>query len=198
MNPAYGRALERIRLRLGGDQNADPEEVSASGAQNGHWVTIGHRHVFIDESRERIASTARKYDGSAAWAFDKRKDNFGPQTNKCNKFVYDVTKEAGAPAVVVGSDGRPRPPLAAEWADPAVSIPDWRVLGPKEQPQPGDVAAYKLPGGGTAFSGHSGIVTAVGPDGVVHAMAAHASVVGPDNKFQHVKGVTFRRYVGGR
>lgn len=196
MNPAYGRALERVRQP---DANTETPVQQDQAADN-HWVTIDHRHLFIEETRSRIARTARKYGGSTAWAFDKRKDNFGPNTNKCNRFVYDVTKEAGAPAVVIGSDAKPRPPLAAEWADSRVSIPDWRVLGPTEQPQPGDVAAYKLTGGGTSFSGHSGIVTRVDPDRTVHAIAAHDYVVGPDDKFNSDshRRVTYRRYTGGR
>jgi hypothetical protein len=75
------------------------------------------------------------------------------------------------------------------------------VLGSNETPQPGDVAAYKLPGGGTSFSGHSGIVTSVDPDGTVHGMAAHDTVVGPDHKFQPSGKqymVVFRRYTGGQ
>lgn len=172
-------------------------------------MTINGRHVLIEDgaagsdtseaARKKIATIARKYNGSTAWAYAKRKDNFPANTNKCNKFVYDVTKEAGAPAVVIGSDGKPRAPLAAEWADSKVNIPDWKVLGPNETPVPGDVTAYKLQGGGTSFSGHSGIVTSVDPNGTVHATAAHEDVIGPDDKFNSTRDhhVTYRRYVGG-
>src|SRR4051812_19151532 len=45
---------------------------------------------------------------------------------------------------VTGSNGKPRYPLAAEWADKNTKIDNWRVLGKGEVPQPGDVAAYKL------------------------------------------------------
>jgi hypothetical protein len=68
-------------------------------------------------------------------------------------------------------------------------------------PQAGDVAAYKLPGGGTFFSGHSGIVTSVDHNGTVHGMAAHADEVGPEDKFQPESkqhNVVFRRYTGGQ
>jgi hypothetical protein len=110
-----------------------------------------------------------------------------------------VTTEAGARALVVGSDGKPRPPLAAEWADPRVAISGWRVLGPNETPQPGDVAAYKLTGGGIYYSGHSGVVVSLDPDGTVHAIAAHNDKVGPDDKFNPTREhpATFRRYIGG-
>jgi hypothetical protein len=56
----------------------------------------------------------------------------------------DVTKEAGAPVSVTGSDGKSRYPLASELADKNTKIANWRVLGKDEKPQAGDVAAYKL------------------------------------------------------
>lgn len=197
VNPSYGRALEAARLAgLTPPQNDSTERDQQD--QGGHWVTIDHRHVFIRETWQRIAQIARKYNGSSDWAYSKRKDNFPANTDKCNKYVYDVTKEAGAEALTKGSNDKMRPPLAGEWADPSVSIQNWRVLAPGERPQLGDVAAYPLPGHAT-YTGHSGIVTAVDADGTVHAIAAHADVVGPDDKFQPTnKRVVFRRYSGGR
>ncbi len=189
--------------------------AQARDASDGHWVTIDHRHVFIQESksnhaehahgsaqhnqrrREEIADIAKEYDHSTAWAFNKKKDDFPAGSNKCNKFVYDVTNEAGAKATVIGSDGKARPPLAAEWADPHTRIPNWRVLHPGETPQPGDVTAW--PFHYSDATGHSGIVTSVDRSGRVTAMAAHESVVGPDGSFNpshaHPK-VTYRRYTG--
>lgn len=206
INPAQGRAVERARIAQA-ERSAVPGHHEQEQEQSGHWVTINSRHVLIDEAqagpasrstRDRIAATARKYNGSTDWAFARQKDNFAPGTNKCNKFVYDVTKEAGAEAIIIGSDGKSRPPLAAEWADPRTTIPGWRVLGPNEMPQPGDVAAYGLPGH-TTYTGHSGIVTAVDGDGTVHAIAAHDQVVGPDDKFNPTRSrkVTYRRHTGG-
>ena len=160
-------------------------------------MTIDHHHVLIGEAVQRIAGIARKYNGNSDWAYSKRKGNFPANTDKCNKFVYDVTKEAGAEALVQGSNGKLRPPLAGEWANPRVKIPNWEVLPPAESPEPGDVAAYPLRGNPN-FTGHSGIVTSVDANGNVRAIAAHANVVGPDDKFQHVQGVTFRRYTGGK
>lgn len=226
INPAYGRALERNRAAEAARHSASKHnhplhrypdglhwDPAISGLEptagnerdpqhrdeNGHWVTIDHRHVWIDETRDKIVRTARKHNGSTDWAFAKKKDNFPAYTNKCNKFVYDVTKEAGAEASVIGSDGKPRPPLAAEWADPHTPIPGWRVVGPNEAPQPGDVAAYKLPGH-TDYTGHSGIVTGVDANGTVHAIAAHGYVVGSDDKFNSTQSrtVTYRRYMGGQ
>jgi RHS repeat-associated protein len=150
------------------------------------------------QTREDIAKTAEKYNGSTDWAYSKQKGYFACNTNKCNAFVGDVTKEAGAPAWVTGSNGKARYPLAAEWANKNTKIANWRVLGKDESPQAGDVAAYKLSGGGTSYSGHSGIVTSVDAKGGVHGMAAHENVVGPDNKFDRsvTPTVVYRRYTG--
>ena len=201
MNPAYGRALERAHAPQSEPstlQGAPQSVQQDQPGENGHWVTIDHRHVFIDETHRRIAETAQKYVGSTLWGFAKRKDNFPRGTNKCNKFVYDVTRKAGAPAIVMGSDGKPRPPLAAEWADPNTPIPGWRVLGPDEAPQPGDVAAW--PFRYSDATGHSGIVASVDVSGHVTAVAAHDLVVGKDESFNRSAAhprVTYRRYTGG-
>jgi CHAP domain len=205
INPAHGRGLERalISETNSNDVSGRPEQEKGD-----HWVTINGRHVQLDEgqagralptTREKIAATAKNYGGRTDWGFDKQKDNFAPGTNKCNKFVYDVTREAGATAIVIGRDGKPRPPLAGEWADRKTPIPGWRVLGPNESPQPGDVAAYKLPGQRT-FTGHSRIVTSVDTSGAVRGVAAHDDVIGPDEKFNRAResGVAYRRYIGGR
>jgi len=142
------------------------------------------------QTRDDIAKTANKYKDSTDWAYDKKKGAFGCNTWKCNQFVGDVVKEAGAPAEVNG-----RYPTAGEWADKKTKIGNWRVLGADEKPQAGDVAAYKIPGC-HGCTGHSGIVVGVDSQGV-HAMAAHYDVVGPDNKFQPSNSaVVYRRYTG--
>ena len=101
-----------------------------------------------------------------------------------------------------GRDGKLRPALAGEWADPKVDIPNWVVLAPDQKPEPGDVAAYKLhhQPGHAPYTGHSGIVTSVDSNGTVHAIAAHGDVVGPDDKFNSIYGrkVAYRRFEGGR
>jgi hypothetical protein len=68
LNPSYGRAVERARARtLAGEQ----PELDATDSPGGQWITINHRHVFIGQTRKRIASIAHKYNGSTAWAFAK-------------------------------------------------------------------------------------------------------------------------------
>ena len=70
MNPAYGRALERARLAEEGrvwsewipepevlpvrDEdfwNDEPADGTQQQQEDGHWVTIDHRHVLIDQAR---------------------------------------------------------------------------------------------------------------------------------------------------
>lgn len=154
INPAHGRALERARI-VQAARNAVPGHREQEQEQSGHWVTINGRHVLMDEAqaertarsaRDRIAATAKKYDGSTKWGFDKQKGNFAPGTNKCNKFVYDVTKEAGAEATVIGSDGKPRPPLAGEWADTNTPFPAGACLGRTRHRSPVMEPPTRLPG----------------------------------------------------
>ncbi|MDH2387047.1 hypothetical protein [Bradyrhizobium sp. CER78] len=113
-------------------------------------------------TRQKIVEAAQKQIGSGDWHFDVAKGNFGPNTDKCNLFVYDTLAGAGA------SPGLPNghwwwkqyPPTAANWADPSFAIPGWRVLGSEESPQPGDVVGQRIqwPNGAT---GH---VMIVGPN----------------------------------
>jgi len=140
--------------------------------------------------RKKIDEVARKYNGSHLWDFAVNKDNFPRNSNKCNKFVYDVTKEAGAEAVVAVS-GTSRPPLAAEYADKNTAIPNWRPLVPGENPQPGDIAAYKLSGGGVRFSGHCGFIVIGG-----NLSAHYDGVYGVAGQFENNPDTRYRRYTG--
>lgn len=152
---------------------------------------------FIEDSPSNIAkrklidAIARGYDGSTLWAKAAKKDDFAKGTNKCNKFVYDVTKEAGAEGLV-----SKRPPLAAEWADENTTIKNWRVLPKGEEPQPGDVAAYKLSGGGTLFSGHTGVMISGENDTVTNMSAHEFSVYTKKGQFIDKDKKTFRRFTG--
>ena len=141
--------------------------------------------------RAGIDQIARGYRGSKDWNFEKRKGNFGPNTNKCNKFVCDVLNEAGTPMMVTPKGAAPRCARAGEIANPGWTPNCWRTLGADEIPQAGDVGAFPLTGGGSAFSGHSGIITS---DGNISAHADGVYQV-PNQFAPTVPGIVFRRYI---
>jgi RHS repeat-associated protein len=143
--------------------------------------------------RMAINNLANSYDGSTAWAFGVAKDDFPAGSDKCNKFVCDVLRTAGAP-ISVKVNTKARCARAGELANKHWNPGDWRQLGPNEVPQPGDVAAYPLSGGGAAYSGHSGIIT----DDPTGSMSAHAtSVYGVPGQFGlDIPGIVYRRYTG--
>jgi hypothetical protein len=124
--------------------------------------------------RQRIVEAAQKQIGSTDWDVNIAKGNFPAKKNKCNLFVHEMLTDAGA------SPGLPNghwywkhyPPGAGQWADPSYVIPGWRVLGPGESPQPGDVAAQ--------------------PRDYIDA-TGHVVIVGPNNTFI---GVGPRQYQG--
>ena len=199
MNPAYGQAVENARAAEGTSNQHEPQPHDP----NAHWVTLDGRHVLIREAqagrapihevnhknrgrRAAIADAARKHDGDTSMPYT-------PGHPTCNLFVQKAVAESGAPKpVVTKADGTKGAPGAAEWA--GSPVPGWRFLEPGETPQPGDVAAYKLPGH-TDYTGHSGIVTSVSKDGIVTAVAAHPTAIGPDYSFQP-SVATYRRYTG--
>ncbi len=96
-----------------------------------------------------IAQTALKYEGSYAWAYDVKKDNFPKNSYKCNKFVYDVLSENG-----VEPPGE-WPPQASAWAGNGC-IKGWEKVS---QPNVGDIVAgaYNY----SDASGHVVIVTGI-------------------------------------
>ena len=102
-----------------------------------------------------------------------------------------MANESGAEPVVNG-----RQPLASEWAAPYVDIPNWRPLEPGEARQPGDVAAYRLTGGGESYSGHTGIVTSDGSAGTTNTSAHTNSVYPVPNQFSGNPNTNYRRYTG--
>ncbi|MBK8055426.1 MAG: CHAP domain-containing protein [Saprospiraceae bacterium] len=152
--------------------------------------------------RKKIVEIAKSYVGSEDWAVKAEKDQFGSNTNKCNKFVYDVHMEAGV------DDGQPNlmnptgtlipfvddvfgPVLAGQWADPSYEIPGWKVVS---YPKPGDVIAIPMPGG-DGYSGHVGIVT--GARAYRNTISANAKVVVQNNwGFRTGDKAVYRRYVG--
>lgn len=107
-----------------------------------------------------IVRVARAKVGSRAWLYSVKKDEFDVNTNKCNKFVYDVLVEAGVtppPRIGTWWGLRSRPPLAGEWANPNLVVPGWITV---TSPLPGDVVAEAHQY--SDATGHVGIVVAAG------------------------------------
>jgi len=141
--------------------------------------------------RAKIATAATNDIGSTAYNYDVAKDNFGKNSWKCNKFVFDQIKEAGVPAPTTPG-GWPLP--AGEWADKNKFVKGWVILAPSFTPSAGDVAAEAH--NYTGATGHTGIVAGFGQ--TISASDVDASVVRNDWGFRpDNKGVTvFRRYIG--
>jgi RHS repeat-associated protein len=170
-------------------------------------ATSAMQHLFNAEGskanlrrRKNIDEIARSKNGSDLWAYDKKKDDFPANTNKCNKFVYDCIKETGADATVTVKDAKGNPvkrqPLASEWASKTTKIPGWRVLNPNEAPAPGDVTAYRLTGGGTRYTGHTGIMISDGAGGVTNISAHSDKVYTTKGQFENNVDTIYRRYTG--
>ena len=151
-----------------------------------------------------IIPTAKKYVGSATWAYSANKPPYGTNTNKCNLFVYDALNQAGASVQMKKRDRGfwkglitkryvKHPPLAGQWANPSVSIPGWKVV---TTPQVGDVAAEAIQYSNA--TGHVGIVSEVtmgGKSGKTIS-ATDKQVVENDWGFRSGQKVVFKRYIG--
>ena len=151
-NPTWARGWLPESAPFGGNANPTPTASPVNQAKTNDPLAL---------IRQRIVEAAQKQIGSADWHFEVAKGNFGPKTDKCNLFVYDVLNDAGAsPGLPNGHWWKSYPPLAGNWADPSFAIPGWRVLSSGESPQPGDVVGQRIqwPNGAT---GH---VMIVGPN----------------------------------
>ena len=116
--------------------------------------------------RQKIVESAQKHIGSPAWDFWLAKGTYPEGTDKCNLFVYEMLTGAGASPGTPHGWRHPSGPRAGEWADPNYAIPGWRVLGPDEPPQPGDVVAQ--------------------PRDYPNGASGHVMIVGPNNRFMGV------------
>ena len=189
-----------------GNAGSDPSNpTSPESAPFGGYSNPTPTQPLTDDQlaliRQKIVERANAQIGSTAWDFGVAKGNFPESKNKCNLFVHEMLTDAGA------SPGLPNghwhwkhyPPAAGQWADPSYAIPGWRVLGPDESPQPGDVVAQPRD-----YSDATGHVVIVGPNntfiGVGQSTAPEKieSVPKKDNIVElPAKGpLLYRRYVG--
>jgi hypothetical protein len=152
--------------------------------------------------RQKIIEAAQREIGSTAWDFDVAKGTYPEKTNKCNLFVYEMLNGAGASPGTPNGWRHPSPPSAGQWANPSYAIPGWRVLGPDEAPQPGDVAAqagnYSDATGHVMIVGPNNTFMGVGKPEHPHAPEKIESVPKKDIIVEPpAKGpLLYRRYVG--
>jgi hypothetical protein len=109
-------------------QGWSPESAAFDGYSNPTSTASPVNQARMDDplalARQKIVEAAQKQIGSGDWHFDVAKGNFGPKTDKCNLFVYDVLTDAGAnPGLPNGHWWKSYPPTAGNWADPSFAIP---------------------------------------------------------------------------
>jgi len=118
------------------------------------------------EINERIAGEARKRIGSDAWSQWANRGDFAWSEPKCNLFVYEVLKAAGAQVPLPNEGGKTkyfnidnwfkdagqRPPTASQWHDEKYApLKDhWRIVQQLHESCPGDVITD---------GGHMGIIS---------------------------------------
>jgi len=174
-----------------GGPSASSSDSSNASAQQ---PTTGEGSQANLDRRAAIANAAEDAATRAALG----QTTYGP--NECSTFVEDQVTKAGAQALFTPDNGPSRAPVAGEWHSPNANIPGWRILGAKEKPLPGDIAAVSIENPHRGATGHSGIVVQ-GKNGLT-AVAAGDHGVGHDPKF--IKGnrpayyekVVYRRYTG--
>ncbi len=174
--------------------DADAAELPASSPQ-----------LSVDDIRKRIANYAKSLKGSNLWDYSQSRPPFGPSTEKCNLFVYEVSGWAQANVPLInggrlynwfGIGSKQFPVLAGQWANPTFDIPGWEVV---PTPQPGDIIAeahqYR------DATGHSGIVVTDDNGNLATASASAADnppgiITVSSWGFRPGQHPVFRRYVG--
>jgi len=181
-----GTASGVLNSTAGNDHETGHENNPEPGANQ------GGDQPGVQGIRNNIVRIAENNEGSTAWGYNVAKGNFPAGCNKCNLYVYDVLKKAGASPGLPHYNGT-NPPTAADWANPFVVIPGWVVLTRNQPRLPGDVVAQQE--NHSDATGHMGIV--IGPNLTSSFSAITQQVTENDWGFRSDNGwATFRRYVG--
>ncbi|UWY30512.1 RHS repeat-associated core domain-containing protein [Flavobacterium sp. TR2] len=155
-----------------------------------------------DKKKQEIVKNAKSKDKSTSYSYEGSKDDFAEETNKCNKFVYDILKKTGvAPSLRNGHFlkrliGLGSPVTAGQWADPKYQIPGWIIVS---SPEAGDIVA--ITGNFSNATGHVAImISSTESIGAGHN-EVHVTDFGSNkshyDNFPGNKGYVYRRYVGG-
>ena len=171
----------------------------------GQGLTVGAfnhalQNELVNRIREKIVLNAEADLGSTKWNFEVSIDDFGENTNKCNKFVYDKLVQSGADPGTPNGFFSDNPPTAGQWADPNFKLKGWKVVS---NPRRGDVVAYRY--NYSDATGHVAIVGAnarairysVGTSGTFNSIAKTEFGFSSSTHYlpQGAKYV-YRRYVG--
>ena len=144
--------------------------LSSFETMSGINITTGAAPMPVETRRQLIANLAKSHIESRKWTTRRQREIAGLRVihgvSKCNIFVYEIIREAGAAIERIHEGGRwhnrlgygLKPPVAAEWANPNFKINGWDVLPDDETPMPGDVAALAGSPARRA-TGHVAIVT---------------------------------------
>jgi len=160
-----------------------PEEKSGTTDEQGKIVfdriKPGKYKISVSyEKKNPLADAARSNIGQGRWAIAAdRTDEFsgyrgndakgGGGKDKCNLFVYDMTKRIGKPPPTKwGFSFSSHPPLAEDWAEEKQNLLGVWAIYRGASPQPGDVVATKFhsPGKHRGATGHVAIVSYPDPN----------------------------------
>lgn len=158
-----------------------PEEISKKAADWAQSQTGNTDYQWIDSS-DKIGGRLRP---SLPWGLG------GKAAPKCNIFVGDAFAKAGIHINNPQANGAAYPGTE-EWASGKAKVPGFRVLGPKERLQAGDVMT----------NGHHVGIYVPGPNG--EDMTVSAAVPGKGDAVVHNRwgfrgdegSMTVRRFVG--
>jgi RHS repeat-associated protein len=154
------------------------------------------------DKKKDIVKNAKSKDKSTEYSYETSKDDFEADTNKCNKFVYDILKKSGVNPPLPNGNlikkmfGFGSPITAGQWADPNYHIQDWEIVSSL---QAGDVVA--ITGNFLNATGHVTIMISTTESMGAGHSEAHVTDFGSNkshySNYPGNSGYVYRRYVGG-